>query len=71
MYNSYKGDSIMKEANLKLAQQDIDEALQTVEDMEKVINEVNVPDELLKEKFLTLTEKVQKLENILKTEGIL
>ncbi|ATD53821.1 hypothetical protein [Clostridium chauvoei] len=61
----------MKEANLKLAQQDIDEALQTVEDMEKVINEVNVPDELLKEKFLTLTEKVQKLENILKTEGIL
>lgn len=71
MYNSYKGDSIMKEANLKLAQQDIDEALQTVEDMEKVINETEVPDNLLREKFLTLTEKVQKLESILKTEGIL
>lgn len=61
----------MKEANLKLAQQDIDEALQTVEDMEKVINETEVPDNLLREKFLTLTEKVQKLESILKTEGIL
>ncbi|AYE34409.1 hypothetical protein [Clostridium septicum] len=61
----------MKEANLKLAQQDIDEALKTVEDMEKVINETEVPNNLLREKFLTLTEKVQKLESILKTEGIL
>ena len=26
---------------------------------------------ILKEKFMTLSEKVQKLENLLKTEGIL
>lgn len=61
----------MKEENLKLAQQDIDEALQTVEDIEKFIEELESPKEVLKEKFLTLTQKVQQLEDILKTEGIL
>ncbi|GAB6168648.1 hypothetical protein JCM1393_11080 [Clostridium carnis] len=61
----------MKEANLKLAQQDIDEALQAVEDMEKVIDGSELPKNLLKEKFIALTEKVQELENILKTEGII
>ena len=54
----------MKESNLKLAQKDIDEALKAVEEMESYINEG-------KEKFITLTEKVQKLENLLRTEGIL
>lgn len=61
----------MKEANLKIAQQDIDEALQAVEDMEKVIDESNAPKDFLREKFVALTEKVQALENILKTEGII
>lgn len=61
----------MNESNLKLAQQDIEEALQTVGDMEKIIESNDLFKEVLKEKFTVLTKKVQKLENILKTEGIL
>lgn len=61
----------MKESNLKLAQKDIDEALQTVEDMVNFIDDTDLPKEMLREKFLTLTEKVQELENILKIEGII
>ena len=61
----------MNESNLKLAKQDIEEALKTVDDMEKIIDSNEVSKEILKEKFTTLTDKVQELENILKTEGIL
>ncbi|GAA0086054.1 hypothetical protein ACH36K_02460 [Clostridium sp. MB05] len=61
----------MKESNLKLAQKDIDDALKTVEDMVSVIDNADLPKDVLKEKFVTLTEKVQELEEILKTEGIL
>ena len=61
----------MKESNLKLAQKDIDEPLKAVEEMESYINEGKEKNNLLKEKFITLTEKVQKLENLLRTEGIL
>lgn len=61
----------MKEANLKLAQQDIDDALKTVDDMVSVIDGDDLSKDILMEKFLTLTEKVQELESILKTEGIL
>ena len=61
----------MKESNLKLAQKDIDEALKAVEEMESYINGGNEENSILKQKFMTLTEKVQKLENLLKTEGIL
>lgn len=61
----------MKESNLKLAQMDIDDALKAVEEMENCISEVNETNTIIKEKFITLTEKVQKLENLLKTEGII
>ena len=61
----------MKESNLKIAQQDIDEALKTVDDMVKFIDDADFTKDILKEKFLTLTEKVQELENILKVEGII
>ncbi|MBB6715756.1 hypothetical protein [Clostridium gasigenes] len=61
----------MNESNLKLAQQDIDDALQTVADMEEIIDANEVSKEILKEKFISLTDKVQELEDILKTEGIL
>ena len=61
----------MKESNLKLAQKDIDDTLKTVEEMENCISEGNEKNNIIKEKFMTLTEKVQKLENLLKTEGIL
>ena len=39
--------------------------------MENCINQGSEKNNILKEKFMTLTEKVQKLENLLKTEGIL
>ena len=61
----------MKEANLKLAQEDINAALEAVEDTEKFINDESVEKDVLKEKFVALSEKVQQLENLLKTEGIL
>lgn len=61
----------MNETNLKLAQKDIDEALETVESLEACIDQDELPKEVLKEKFLTLAEKVQALEDILKTEGII
>lgn len=61
----------MKEDNLKIAQQDIDEALKTVEDLEKRINSEEFSKDIIKEKFESLNEKVKKLEDILKVEGIL
>ena len=61
----------MKEANLKLAQEDINAALEAIEDIEKFINDESVEKDVLKEKFVALSEKVQQLENLLKIEGIL
>ena len=61
----------MKDSNLKIAQNDVDEALKTVEEIEACISNNQSSKEDLKEKFVTLTNKVQKLENILKSEGIL
>lgn len=60
----------MNDSNLKMAQQDVEEALKTVEDMEKFIDD-DSSKEQLKEKFISLTDRVQKLENLLKSEGIL
>lgn len=61
----------MEETNLKLARQDIEDALKTVEDLENAANSSNLSKEVIKEKFISLNEKVKKLEDILKTEGIL
>lgn len=61
----------MNDLNLKIAQQDVEEALKTVEAMEKVINYDHPSKEQLKEKFICLSNRVQNLENILKSEGIL
>ena len=61
----------MKEANLKLAQEDIEAALKAVEDIEKFINDESLEKDVLKQKFVALSEKVQQLENLLKIEGIL
>ena len=61
----------MKDSNLKLAQNDIDEALKAVEEMEACITIDNDSSKQeLKEKFVQLTNKVQRLEDILKSEGI-
>ena len=45
----------MKDSNLKIAQQDVEEALKTVEDMEKFINDNEPSKEQLKEKFICLS----------------
>lgn len=61
----------MKDSNLKIAQQDVEEALKAVEEMEQFINNNEPSKEQLKEKFICLSDRVQKLEDILKSEGIL
>ncbi|MGL5245327.1 MAG: hypothetical protein ACRC7R_09165 [Sarcina sp.] len=61
----------MNENNLKLVQQDIDEALKTVENLESKLDCNELSKDLLKEQFVMLTDKLQKLEDILKTEGII
>ncbi|EKQ56024.1 MULTISPECIES: hypothetical protein [unclassified Clostridium] len=61
----------MDNLNLKIAQQDVEEALKTVEDIEKFINNKESSKDQLKEKFIDLSSRVQKLEDILKSEGIL
>jgi hypothetical protein len=61
----------MKEDNLKLAQKDIDEALKTIENMEEDLKNEALSKDEVKEKFIFLSQKLQELENILKTEGIL
>jgi len=61
----------MQDSNLKIAQQDVEEALKTVEDMEQFITDNKPSKEQLKEKFICLSNRVQNLENILKSEGIL
>ena len=61
----------MKEGNLKLAQEDIEAALKAVEDIENFINDESLEKDVLKQKFVALSEKVQQLENLLKIEVIL
>lgn len=61
----------MKDSNLKIAQQDVEEALKAVEDMESFIAKNEPAKDQLREKFICLTDKVKKLEDILKSEGIL
>ena len=61
----------MKEGNLKLAQEDIEAALKAVEDIENFINDESLEKDVLKQKFVALSEKVHQLVNLLKIEGIL
>lgn len=61
----------MNENTLKLAQQDIEEALKAVETIEEKLESNELSKEDLKEQFVSLTEKVQEIEDILKTEGII
>ncbi len=60
----------MREENLKLVQQDIDEALKTVEALEEGIDKDEISKDDIKEKFLSLNNKLQQLEDILKEEVI-
>ena len=61
----------MKENSLKLAQQDIDEALGAIETMEKIIDNEDMSKHSIKEKFIFVSEKLRQVELILKEEGIL
>lgn len=61
----------MKEDNLKLAQKGIDEALDTIEALEKTIKNIPLSNDILKESFYILSKKVDEIEDILKNEGIL
>ncbi|MFT5873400.1 MAG: hypothetical protein ACI8WT_002345 [Clostridium sp.] len=61
----------MKEDNLKLVQKGIDDALDTIDALEKTIKEAPLPKSLLKESFYILSKKVDEIEDILKNEGIL
>lgn len=61
----------MNKESLELAKQEIDEALNTVETMEKNFDSKNLSNENIKEQFVFLSKKVQQLESILRQEGIL
>jgi len=61
----------MKEQNLKLAQQDIDEALCTIEELEKSLKENSISEDIIKKNFIELSKKMQEIEDLLKEEGIL
>lgn len=61
----------MAQNNLDMARQDIEEALKLIEDMEVALTAEESPKDIIKEKFTFLSKKVQELENILKSEGII
>ncbi|HCW04475.1 MAG TPA: hypothetical protein DGK91_08080 [Clostridium sp.] len=61
----------MDQNNLDMARQDIDEALKLIEDMEAALTAEESPKEIIKEKFSFLSKKVQELEDLLRSEGII
>jgi putative IMPACT (imprinted ancient) family translation regulator len=61
----------MNEDNLKLAQKDIDEAVKAIEDLEEDLKNADFSKDTVKEKFMFLSQKLQELEAVLKTEGII
>ncbi|WP_040214105.1 hypothetical protein [Clostridium polynesiense] len=61
----------MKEDMMKLAQQEIEEALEAVEALEQNIDKDGFSKEDLKSKFIKLNEKVTELEALLKSQGII
>jgi len=61
----------MRQDNLKLAQKGIDDALYTIEALEQTIKETPLSKNTLKESFYNLAKKVDEIEDILKSEGIL
>ncbi|MCB2293092.1 hypothetical protein LGK95_06090 [Clostridium algoriphilum] len=61
----------MKQDNLKLAQKGIDDALDTIDSLEKTIKETPLIKDILKDRFYILSKKVDEIEDILKNEGIL
>lgn len=61
----------MNDNSLKHAQKEIDEALSTIEKLEETLKNDKASEDLIKENFIALSKKVQEIEEVLKTEGIL
>ena len=61
----------MNDNSLKHAQKEIDEALSTIEKLEENLKNEGLSDNEIKENFLTLSKKVQEIEEVLKSEGSL
>lgn len=61
----------MKEDMMKLAQQEIEEALEAVETLENNIDKEDFSKDELKNKFIKLNQKVNEIESLLKSEGII
>ncbi len=61
----------MNESNIKQAQKEIDEALSTIEKLEENIKMNSISDDIIKENFISLSNKVREIEAVLKDEGIL
>lgn len=61
----------MNESNIQQAQKEIDEALSTIEKLEENIKTNSISDEVIKQNFISLSNKVREIELFLKDEGIL
>lgn len=61
----------MNESNIQQAQKEIDEALSTIEKLEENIKSNSISDEVIKQNFISLSNKVREIELFLKDEGIL
>lgn len=61
----------MNEKSLITAKKDVDDALETVEKIEGMLNDPALTKEYIKDRFDYLSDKVKQLEDILKDEGIL
>jgi len=62
---------MMKEDKIKLAQKGIDDALDSIDVLEETMKLTPLPKDILKENFDSLSKKVEEIEELLKSEGIL
>ena len=60
----------MENSNLEQAKSDIEEALSAIDSIMEELNR-NSEKNVIKERFLELTEKLDHIEHVLKEEGIL
>lgn len=61
----------MDNENLKSINKDIEEALDKIEAMETQLHDNTLQKESIKANFIFLSKKIQQLEDILKSEGII
>ena len=61
----------MNENSLKLAQREVDEALEAIKAMEDGLDNESLCKDTVKKNFMLLSSKVEHLEELLRKEGIL